>query len=61
MRRVLPIMRDRLLPHFPGPDGYTTATVVTRVALSHLLLPDDDPDLFLAELRSAAGRRMARR
>jgi hypothetical protein len=64
MERVLPIMRDRLLPHFPGPDGFTTATVVTRVALSHALLPSPDPDLFLAELRLAAGletRRHARR
>jgi AcrR family transcriptional regulator len=55
MRRVLPIMRDRLVPFFPGPDGLTVATVVIRVALSHYLLPDDDPDLFLRELRRAAG------
>jgi AcrR family transcriptional regulator len=55
MTRVLPIMRDRLLPHFPGPDGFTVATVVTRVALSHALIPDDDPKLFYAELRHAAG------
>ena len=55
MKRVLPITRERLLPHFPGPDSYTTASVVARIALSHLLLPEDDPDLFLAELRSAAG------
>lgn len=57
MARVLPITRDRLLPYFPGPDGFTTATVVTRIALSHALLPDDDPELFLAELRLAAGIR----
>src|SRR5262245_4940339 len=31
MTRVLPIMRDRLLPLFPGRDGRTTASVVTRV------------------------------
>ena len=55
MIRVLPIMRDRLLPHFPGPDGRVVATVVTRIALSHALIPDNDPDLFLAELRHAAG------
>jgi AcrR family transcriptional regulator len=55
MRRVLPIMRERLLPYFPGPDGFTTASVVIRIALSQMLVPEDDPDLFLAELRSAAG------
>jgi AcrR family transcriptional regulator len=55
MVRVLPIMRDRLRPHFPGPRGSTVATVVTRVALSHFLLPDDDPNQFLNELRQAAG------
>ena len=56
LQRVLPIMRDRLLPHFPGRDGYARATAVTRIALSHHLLPDDDPEGFLAELRVAAGR-----
>jgi AcrR family transcriptional regulator len=55
MTRVLPIMRDRLLPHFPGPEGFTVASVVTRIALSHALIPDDDPELFHAELRHAAG------
>ena len=55
MARVLPVMADRLLAEFPGPDGRTQATVVARVALSHALLPDDDPELFYAELRHAAG------
>jgi AcrR family transcriptional regulator len=55
MTRVLPIMRDRLLPHFPGPGGFSVATVVARLALSHALIPDDDPELFYAELRHAAG------
>jgi len=55
MTRVLPIMRDRLLPHFPSPEGFTVASVVTRIALSHALIPDDDPELFYAELRYAAG------
>jgi AcrR family transcriptional regulator len=55
MTRVMPIMRDRLLPHFPGPDGFIVATVVTRIALSHALIPDDDSELFYAELRHAAG------
>ena len=55
MTRVLPIMRDRLLPYFPGPQGFTVASVVTRIALSHALILDDDPELFYAELRRAAG------
>ncbi len=55
MTRVMPIMRDRLLPHFPGPDGRVVATIVTRIALSHALIPDDDLELFYAELRNAAG------
>jgi AcrR family transcriptional regulator len=55
MARVLPITRERLLPYFPGRNRFTIATVVTRIALSHMLLPDDDTNLFLAELRSAAG------
>jgi AcrR family transcriptional regulator len=55
MTRVLPIMRDRLLPHFPDRQGFTVASVVTRIALSHALIPDDDPKLFYAELRYAAG------
>ncbi len=57
MTRVMPIMSNRLLPHFPGPDGHVVATVVTRIALSHALIPDDDPELFYAELRHAAGLR----
>ena len=55
MNRVLPIMRGRLLPHFPGPDGSMIASIVLRIALSHALIPDDDPRRFLAELRHAAG------
>ena len=60
MTRVMPIMRDRLLAHFPGPNGRVIASVVTRIALSHALIPDDDPELFYAELRHAAGLAAAR-
>jgi AcrR family transcriptional regulator len=55
MTRVMPIMRDRLLAHFSGPNGRVVASVVTRIALSHALIPDDDPELFYAELCHAAG------
>jgi AcrR family transcriptional regulator len=55
MTRVLPIMRERLEPLLPERDARTVASVVTRIALSHALIPDDDLDLFYAELRHAAG------
>lgn len=53
--RFLPDTLGRLLPFFPGPDGPTTAAVAACVVVSHTLLPDDDPERFLAELRRAAG------
>jgi AcrR family transcriptional regulator len=56
LNRLLPVMRDRLLEHFPGPDGPIVASLVTRVAFSHVLLPGDDADdRYYAELRLAAG------
>ena len=61
MTRVLPIMRDRLLPHFQAREGRIIASVVTRIALSHALIPDDDPELFYAELRHAAGLEIGKR
>jgi AcrR family transcriptional regulator len=68
MERVLPINEERLRPYFPGRDGAVQAAVVTRVALSHYLLPDNDPKQFLRELRQAAslppnqpGRRASKR
>jgi len=55
MREVMPTMRDRLLPHFSGPDAAVVASVVARIGACHALVPDDDPAAFLAELRLAAG------
>lgn len=60
MTRVLPIMRDRLFEHFPGPEGAAVASAVARIALSHALIPDDDAELFYAELRHAAGLKGAK-
>ena len=37
--RVLPIMRERLLLHFPGRKGFTVASVLTRIANSLFWLP----------------------
>ena len=36
--------------YFPGPDGHTVASVITRIALSHALIPDNDPDQFAREI-----------
>ncbi len=55
MTRVLPIVRERLARYFPGPNGDIVASILTRVTLSHALMPDDDPERFLAELRVTAG------
>lgn len=53
--RVRPTMEAQLRPHFSGPNAAITAKIVTRIALSHALIPDDDPDGFLTELCIAAG------
>ena len=55
IRRALPTVRRRLRPHFTGPDADVVASIVTRIVLSHALVPDDDPGQFLTELRTAAG------
>ena len=55
IRRALPTVRRRLRPHFTGPDADVVASIVTRIVLSHALVPDDDPEQFLTELRTAAG------
>ncbi len=54
LARLLPTIRERLAPLFVGADGSVVAATVARVALSHALVPEDDPALFLAELRNAA-------
>jgi AcrR family transcriptional regulator len=55
IRRSLPTVRHRLRPHFTGPDADVVASIVTRIVLSHALVPDDDPGQFLTELRTASG------
>ena len=55
IRRALPTVRRRLRPHFTGPDADVVTSIVTRIVLSHALVPDDDPEQFLTELRTAAG------
>ena len=55
MRRVLPIMRERIRRETTGPDADTAASAVVRVAVCHYLVPDGTSENFLAELRLAAG------
>jgi AcrR family transcriptional regulator len=49
------VSRPTLYRWFPSKKARLVASVVTRIALSHALIPDDDPELFHAELRHAAG------
>jgi AcrR family transcriptional regulator len=55
LRRVRPIMQQRLARHFHGDDGPILAAIITSIAISHALAARDDPDQFLRELRTAAG------
>jgi AcrR family transcriptional regulator len=52
---LLPVMREGMMTFFPGEDAAQRATAVTRIALSNMLIPEDDPDVLLAALRIAAG------
>lgn len=65
MKRVLPIMQERIAREIPGDDSDPAAAAIVRIAVCHYILGGDDPDQFLAELRHAAGlapfrRRQAR-
>lgn len=55
MRRVLPIMRDRICREISGSDPGIVASAIVRIAVCHYLVPDGTPEEFLAELRLAAG------
>jgi AcrR family transcriptional regulator len=54
---VIPIMRARLQKLITGPNAELKAATVIRVAVSHYIVPSDDGDQFLAQLRHAAGLR----
>ena len=51
----IPLMRQWLERLIPGPDSAAAAATITRVAMAHYLVPSDDGDQFLAQLRHAAG------
>lgn len=62
MKRVMPILQDRIARLIPGDNSGLAAATVVRVAVCHYLVGGDDREQFLAELRYAAGidRRTAR-
>ncbi|KAB7758033.1 MULTISPECIES: TetR/AcrR family transcriptional regulator [Mycobacteriaceae] len=54
---VIPIMRARLQKLLTGPNAELKAATAIRVAVSHYIVPSDDGDQFLAQLRHAVGLR----
>ena len=53
--RVMPVMIEGIVGFFSGDDSMARATAVTRVALSNMLIPEEDAELLFAALRVAAG------
>ncbi|MDO3333890.1 TetR/AcrR family transcriptional regulator [Mycobacteroides abscessus] len=61
MRRVLPIMLERIRRVIPGENSEIAASAVVRIAVCHYLVQQGTPERFLAELRLAAGLHPRRR
>ncbi len=61
MKRVLPIMHERIARIIPGDDSDIAAAAVVRIAVCHYMIAGGSPDQFLAELRHAAGLGRSRR
>ncbi|MGA9492768.1 MAG: helix-turn-helix domain-containing protein [Mycobacterium sp.] len=61
MKRVLPIMHERVARIIPGEDSDIAAAAVVRIAVCHYMIASGSPDQFLAELRHAAGLGKSRR
>jgi AcrR family transcriptional regulator len=55
MSRVIPVMRERLQRLLPGPKGAIAAAATVRIAVAHYIVPCDDADDFLAQLRHSVG------
>lgn len=55
MKRVLPIMHERIARIIPGDDREVAAAAVVRIAVCHYLIGGGSPAEFLSELRHAAG------
>jgi AcrR family transcriptional regulator len=61
MKRVLPIMHERIARIIPGDDNVVAAAAVVRIAVCHYMIAGGSPNQFLAELRHAAGLDTSRR
>ncbi len=61
MKRVLPIMHERIARIIPGDDRSIAAAAVVRIAVCHYVIGGGSPEQFLAELRHAAGLDPSRR
>jgi AcrR family transcriptional regulator len=61
MKRVLPIMHERITRIIPGEPSDIAAAAVVRIAVCHYMIGGDSSDQFLAELRHAAGLDPSRR
>ncbi len=61
MKRVLPIMHERIARIIPGDDSDIAAAAVVRIAVCHYMIAGGSPSQFLAELRHAAGLDTSRR
>lgn len=55
MKRVMPILIDRMTRIIPGENADVAAATVARVAICNYLIGGTDREQFLAELRHAAG------
>ncbi|OBK16625.1 TetR/AcrR family transcriptional regulator [Mycobacterium asiaticum] len=55
MKRVMPVLHERIKRLIPGDNADLAAATVVRVAVCHYLVGGTDRAQFLAELRYAAG------
>jgi AcrR family transcriptional regulator len=60
MKRVIPILHERIARLIPGENANLAAATVVRIAVCHYLVGGDDREQFLAELRYAAGINLRR-
>jgi AcrR family transcriptional regulator len=61
MKRVLPIMQERIARIIGTDVGDVAAGAVVRIAVCHYMIGGGSPDRFLAELRHAASLEPSRR
>ncbi len=61
MKRVLPIMHERIARIMSGENSEIAAAAVVRIAVCHYMIGGGSAAQFLAELRHAAGLAVTRR